>query len=169
MDPLFRDILSNCSILENTEQASFKEHLLTSLLSFYGMLVTIINEKDDDISVEDTIRNIQQEKLIMQKMVASPNTSAASGQALLSSNSFRGRVSYREAYRRGNRGYRGRYRESYRRRLPRQPIHPIYLSKFPAQQHRQWKSPGIKPHHSMLWLRRTWTPNEHLPPSTQNG
>jgi len=92
--------------LANTEQAiddlSFKEQLLSSLPSTYGTLVTVIDEKEEDISVQDTIRKIQHEEFSIQKNpVISPNTSAASGQALDSSNPFGGQGSYRGGYRGG--------------------------------------------------------------------
>ena len=59
-----------------------KEHLLSSLPSSFRVLVSIINEREDDISIEDTIRKVQQELSIKEQgSVISPNTSAATGQA----------------------------------------------------------------------------------------
>jgi hypothetical protein len=67
------------------------------------MLVAIIHEKEDTISVQETIRKVQQAELAMQKPAAvSSNTSTVSGNALFSN--------------RGNsrgRGYRGGYRGRY--------------------------------------------------------
>jgi hypothetical protein len=72
------------------DDSSFKEHFLSSLPFLYKMLVTIMNEEEEDISIQD---KIQREELTLQNIVPaviSPNTSAASGQALYSSSPFRG-------------------------------------------------------------------------------
>jgi hypothetical protein len=95
------------SQLVGTDQAidnsTFKEHLLGSLPESYNVLIEIINEREEEISVEDTIRKIQQAEISQQRRYSSTsyNTTGSSSQALNSSTRGRG-------------GYRGRYRGGYK-------------------------------------------------------
>jgi hypothetical protein len=45
------------------DNATFREHLLGSLPESYNMLIEMIYQKEDEISVEDTIRKVQQAEI----------------------------------------------------------------------------------------------------------
>jgi hypothetical protein len=69
---------------QSIDDETFKDHLLTSLPSSYNNLVEIINEREDEVSVEEVIRKVQQSEMAKGKAIISANTSAVSGDALYS-------------------------------------------------------------------------------------
>jgi len=68
------------------DDATFKDQLLSSLPESYNVLVEIIHEREEDISVVETIRKVQQNEIAQQKKYGSTsfNTSGSSSQALYS-------------------------------------------------------------------------------------